>query len=374
MRGTARSRARRIMDGTGDSRFGLWGPLVALLILLPLLPLVMIGGAQTVGAAPTDSSNGAMHILLPVPQSDGKTVQGPVGANVSISGGQVTAGASYNLGWVPQASGCSGPITPFTDTPTFTADDGGNFTATFVWPAAAGTPGAVYLICASDSTNPTDVITADQVFQVLGASAPTITLSQAPSSTHSGDSYSAGGPVQVQGTGFLPQGTAVAFFVTSRASFAAQDYQPDNALKTEGGAQVVSDGQGQFTTIVTLPKDILGRLFFHAVSTDAIVSGQTGYPPSLSATSDIQITAPQATPTVQPSPTPKAQSVTPPAKKPVDHTKRIVAIATLGVLSIILFIIGGILIASSALGPRTPPKLDSGTRAQPTGVHADQGW
>lgn len=368
MRGTARSRAQRIMDSR-TARGGLWWPMVALLMLL-----LMMGSAQAVGAAPADSPNGSMNVLLPVPQSDGKTVQGPVGANVSISGAQATAGATYNLGWVPQASGCAGQITPFTDTPTVTADDGGSFTATFAWPAAAGTPGAVYLICANDSTNPTDVITADQVFQVLGASAPAITLSQAPSSTQSGDAYSAGGPVQVQGTGFLPQGTAVAFFVTSRATFSPQDYQTDKALKTQGGAQVVSDGQGQFTAVVTLSKVITGQLFFHAVSTDAILTSQADYPPSLSATSNIQVLAPQATPTVQPSPTPKAQSVTPPAKKPVDHTKRIVAIATLGVLSIILFIIGGILIASSALGPRTPPQLDSGTRAQPTGVHADQGW
>lgn len=371
MRGTARSRARRIMDSSGGGWFRLWWPLAALLILAPL---VMVGVAPTVGAAPADSPGGSMHVIVPTPQSDGKTVLGPVGTNVSISGGQATAGATYNLGWVPQASGCSGQVTPFTDTPTVTADDGGNFTTTFVWPAAAGTPGAVYLICASDPTNPADVITADQVFQVLGASAPAITLSQAPSSTQSGDAYNAGGPVQVQGTGFLPQGTAIAFFVTSRATFTPQDYQPDNALKTEGGAQVVSDGQGQFTAVVTLSKVITGQLFFHAVSTDALVSGQSAYPPSLSATTNIQVLAPQATPTVQPSPTPKAQSVTPPAKKPVDHTKRIVAIATLGVLSIILFIIGGVLIASSALGPRTPPTFDSGPRAQPTGVHADQGW
>jgi hypothetical protein len=317
-----------------------------------------------------------MNVVVPVPQSDGKTVQGPVGTNVSIAAGQTTANATYNLGWAAQSSGCASQMTPFTDTPSVTADDSGSFTATFAWPDAAGTPGAIYLICASDSANPTDVITADQVFQALNASAPAISLTQAPSSTHPGAKFDAGGPVQVQGSGFLPQGTQLAFFVTTRATFSGQDYQPSHALKTEDDSPVVADGQGQFTAIVILPKVITGQLFLHAVSTDAVTSGQANFPPSLSATSDIEVNAPQPTPTVQPSPTPKAQSVTPPAKK-TDHTLRIVAIATLGILSIILFIIGGILIASAALGPRTPPTFDSGTRAQraqPTGVHADREW
>ena len=369
-----RGRARTVTSGTSGTSggwFRLWGPVAALLLLL-----LVAGSVQTAGVAHADSSAGSMNVLVPVPQSDGKTVQGPVGTNVSISAGEATANATYNLGWATQSDGCASQITPFTDTPSVTADDSGSFTATFVWPDAAGSSGAIYLICASDSASPTDVITADQKFQVLSASAPAISLSQAPSSTHSGSKFAAGGPVQVQGTGFLPQGTQVAFFVTSRANFSAQDYQPSHALKTEDGSQVVSDGQGQFTAIVILPKVMIGQLFFHAVSTDAVISGQSNFPPSLSATSDIEVNAPQPTPTVKPSPTPKPQSVTPPAKK-TDHTLRIVAIATLGALSIILFIIGGILIASSALGPRTPPTFDSGTRAQraqPTGVRSDSGW
>lgn len=374
MRGTARGRARRIngdMGGTSGANRGWFVPWWSMAALLTLL--LMVGSVQTAGAAPADNSSGSMHIVVPTPQSDGKTAQGPVGTNVSISGGQATANATYNLGWVPQSDGCAGQVTPFTDTPSVTADDGGNFTATFAWPDAAGTPGAVYLICASDSANPADVITGDQVFQVLGASAPTVTLSQAPSSTHSGESYIAGGPVQVQGNGFLPQGTAIAFFVTSRSTFGSQDYQPDNALKVANGSQVVSDSQGEFTAVVTLPSLITGQLFLHAVSTDAVTSGQTGFPPSLSATSDIQITTPQATPTVQPSPTPTPHKHTTTTPKP-NHTGRVVAIALLGVLSIILFIIGGVLIASSAVGPRPPSKLDDETRAQPTPVRSDMGW
>lgn len=385
MRGTARGTARRIMGSTGSTGstssrlFRSWARLAPMVALL--MALLIVGSVQTAGAAyadPADPSAGSMHVVVPAPLTDNKTVQGTVGTNVSISAGQATANATYNLGWASQATGCASPITPFTDTPSVTADDGGNFAATFAWPDAAGTPGALYVICASDSANPTDVITADQVFQVLSSSSPMITLTQAPSSTTSGKKFNAGGPVEVRGSGFYPQGTAIAFFVTSRSTFAPQDYQSDNALKTEDGSPVTSDGQGQFTAVVTLPNLIIGQLFMHAVSTDAILTGQNAFPPSLTATRAIQIIQAEATPTVQPSPTPKTQKdVTPPGAKNTDHTRRIVAIATLGVLSIILFIIGGILVASSVIGPRTPPKLDSGTRAQraqPTGVRSDQGW
>lgn len=380
MRGTARGRAqhigrsRRINDSESSGWLALWAPTAALLMLLLMLLLMMVGSVQTADAAPADASSGSIHIVVPTPQTDGKTAQGPVGTNVSISGGQATANATYNLGWVPQTTGCSGQVTPFADTPSVTADDGGNFRATFAWPDAAGSTGALYLICASDSANPTDVITTDQAFQVLGASAPAITLSQAPSSKHSGEKFDAGGPVQAQGSGFLPQGTPIAIFVTSRATFSAQDYQPGNALKTVDGSPIVSDGQGQFSAIVTLPSLMTGSLFLHAVSTDAVASGQPGFPPSLSATSNIQVNTPQPTPTVQPSPTPKPSGATTTKDTNTTNTGRIIAIATLGVLSIILFIIGGILIASAAVGPRTPPTLDSGTRAQPTPVRTDSGW
>src|SRR5262249_58252151 len=135
--------------------------------------------------------------------SDGKTVAGPVGANVSISATQATAGATFTLGWAAQSDGCvnASAITNFSDSAaTVTADSSGNFTATVVWPGDAGTPGAQFAICATDTGDPTDVITAAQTFQVLGSSAPAISLSQAPSSTQSRDSYPAGGPVQVEGT------------------------------------------------------------------------------------------------------------------------------------------------------------------------------
>lgn len=353
---------RRAQYISGSGWWELWGLMLALLI---------VASVSTAGIAHADSSTGSMHVVVPAPSADNKTVQGPVHTNVSISAGQATVGATYTLGWAKSSDTCATGFSAFTDgTTTVTADSSGSFTATFVWPDAANNTDAPYLICASDTANPTtDVITADQVFQVLGSTAPQVTIAQAPSATRTGKIYDAGGPVEVRGKGFQPPGTPIAIFVTTSETFSAQDYQPDNALKTVDGSQITSDDQGQFTAIVVLPTLFTGQLFLHAVSSDAVTTSQPMFPPSLVATRVIQISQPQATPTVQPSPTPSTNG-TGKTKPPRDQTGRIVAIAALGGLSLVLFIIGGILIASVVLGSGAPPAPANGPRSQPDSLRA----
>src|SRR5690349_460558 len=104
MRGTARGRtrgrtrrnerSRRIGDGMASSRFGLRSLTAALLMLL-----LVAGSVSLAGVALADPSPGSMHVVVPTPSNDGKTVQGPVGTNVSVSAGQATANATYTLGW-----------------------------------------------------------------------------------------------------------------------------------------------------------------------------------------------------------------------------------------------------------------------------------
>ena len=158
---------RRAQNSIGRGRYGLLG-------LLPVLvALLLMAGLPSVRTAHADPSTGSMHVVVPTPSSDGKTVQGPVHTNVSVSASQATAGATYSLGWATTTAGCATGFTAFTSVAPVTADAGGGFSATFVWPTAAGNPGALYFICASDTANPTtNVITADQVFQVLGSAAP----------------------------------------------------------------------------------------------------------------------------------------------------------------------------------------------------------
>lgn len=357
------------------TRYGQWALLMALLMALLVMGSVyMAQSTQTAHAEPS----GSMHVVVPAPSNDDKSVSGPVHTNVSIVSSQATAGATYTLGWAPQSGDCASGATPFTDGDTsVTADSGGNFAATVVWPDAAGASGGVYLICANDTGNASDVITADQVFQALSSSAPAITLAPAPSATPTTKNFTAGGLAQVQGSGFLPQGTQVAIFVNSRSNFSPQDFQPDKALKTQDGSPITSDSQGQFTAVVTLPSILNGQLFVHAVSTDANLNGQTPFPPSLVAVTTIQINQSQPTPTVQPSPTVKPTPTGTTGDTTTggaNNTGRIVAIAMLGVLSLILFVIGGILVASVAFGPRTPPTLDGESRSQPDAVRSGPQW
>lgn len=362
---------RRGQHIIGKGWCGLW----ALMMLL-----LMVGSAFTARTAHADPANGKMQVVVPNPS--GGTVQGPVHANVSVTGTATTAGATFALGWAKQSDGCATGFTPFDGTQPVTADSSGNFTATFVWPDAADTTGALYLICARDTANPdTNVITADQTFQVAGASAPQITLQRAPLPTTTATAtppkgFHANGPVQVNGKGFFPVGTQIAIYVTASTTFTAQDLQSNTPLKTVDGSSIVSDGQGQFTAVVTLP-GTTGKWFVHAVSTDSTTQGQTAFPPSLVTTRAIQIDDPLPTPTpiLTPTTTPAAGTGTTPGDKTSSGDgMRVVAIAGLGILSLILFIVGGILVASVVLGPRTPPKLDSGTRSQPGAIRSGPQW
>src|SRR6185437_4147662 len=121
---------RRAQNSIGRGRYGLLG-------LLPVLvALLLMAGLPSVHTAHADPSTGSMHVVVPTPSSDGKTVQGPVHTNVSVSASQTTAGATYSLGWATTTAGCATGFTAFTSVAPVTADDGGNFTATFVWPTA----------------------------------------------------------------------------------------------------------------------------------------------------------------------------------------------------------------------------------------------
>lgn len=357
-----RRRAQLII---GKGQYGLWGLMMVLLVM---------GSISTAGTAHADPGAGTMNVVVPAPT--GTTAQGPINTNVSLSMSQATVGVTYNLGWAKQSDGCASGFTAFPGVQPITADSSGNFSTTVTWPDAASDTSALYLICASDTANPTtDVVTAVQQFQVLGSAAPQITLSQAPSSTRTGKIFDAGGPVEVRGKNFFPQNTAIEIFVTTSDSFTAQDFQSGTALKTKDGSQITSDSQGQFTAIVLLPQDaITGQLFIHAVSTDAVTQTQPMFPPSLVSSQNIQIGPPQPTPTIQPTATVGTKTGTGHNATSHDNTGRIVAIAGLGGLALILFIVGSILIASAVLGSGSPPSLDNGARSHPDAVRSGPQW
>ncbi len=345
-----------------------------LLMLMVMMALLVMGSVSTARTARADSS-GSMHVVVPAPSADNKTVAGPLHTNVSVSASQVTAGATYSLGWAKPSDGCANGFQGFdSGGASVTADNSGTFTATVIWPGAASDTTTQYLICARDTANPTtNVITCDQQYQVLVAGRPHFAM--APVSKTKGTGYSAGGAVRIDGINFVPGNTSIDVFVTTSATFAAADFQPDLALKTQDGSPITSDAQGSFTAFVLLPLSPTGQLFLYVVSADGAPNGPTPFLPSLVVNHAILIGQAQPTPSAQPSPTAKVPVTqkTPKTTFP-DHPRRIFAIALLGVLSLILFIVGGVLIASVALKPRTPPTMNSGERSMPDVVRTGREW
>jgi hypothetical protein len=348
-----------------------WSGLLMLMLMMVLLAMGSVSTARTAHA----DSTGSMHVVVPAPSADNKTVAGPLRTNVSVSASQVTAGARYSLGWANPSDGCANGFQGFESGDTsVTADNSGTFVATVIWPGTASDTTTQYLICARDIANPTtNVITCDQQYQVLVAGRPHFAL--APVSKTKATGYSAGGAVRIDGVNFVPGNTPIDVFVTTSATFAAADFQPDLALKTQDGSPITSDAQGSFTATVLLPLSPTGQLFIYVVSADGVPNGPTPFPPSLVVNRAILIGEAQPTPSAQPSPTVAVSPNPKPHKSAFpDHPRRILAIVLLGVLSLILFIVGGVLIASVALKPRTPPTMNSGERATPDAVHTGRPW
>jgi hypothetical protein len=293
-----------------------------------------------------------LQIVVPAPNSSG-VAQGPVGTNVSVTA-QIPAapGDSYQIGWAPQSGTCTENFNATSLAP-IASDGSGNLSATFAWPNNANTIGALYYVCALDASNPGNGdFQSAQLFQVASSSKPSLTVSGKSSTGIKG--IFAGGTLQINGNQFLPGGTKLYVFLNANQAFAASDLQPDHALPTTDGSDITSGDDGGFSATLKVPADANGSMFLHVVSSD----GTQDFPPALVATK--QITVAQA-PTPTPNPTPT--STVTPANTQSNTNGSTPAIIGLGVLSIVLFIVGVILIATVASSPSPGDnRPGSGTR------------
>ncbi|MEO7001567.1 MAG: hypothetical protein ABI068_07175, partial [Ktedonobacterales bacterium] len=211
--------------------------IVGLLALVGLLAAVSGQSAvalahQAQGMRQHDASSVTLHITQPAPQST--TVEGPVGANVTVQGQAATAGDSYQLGYSIQSQGCASDFNAISAVQPLTVDTNGSFTATFAWPQDANSVGASYYVCAMDQTTATNpVAQSAEVFHVDAAAAPAITVvaldangTPAPTS----NSLVAGGRAQISGQNFFPAGDNLYVFLTPH-QFSGPDNVPDNRLK-----------------------------------------------------------------------------------------------------------------------------------------------
>ncbi|MGH2487819.1 MAG: hypothetical protein ACRDHE_17600 [Ktedonobacterales bacterium] len=307
---------------------------------------------------------GSVSIIIPVPS--GAATSGPVGANVTITASGLLPTDKYTLGYANATEGCSpGGHGPQIESATPNSD--GSYSTTFTWPSVAHSTDTPYVICLSDATLPaTPPIQSTTTFQVLDTSAPKIELKHVTSSVGAGTptpapqpdtSYYAGDVVQINGAHFPPGGlganTTLGVYITSTPAKSFGDLSRGQQLTSTSGG-LTPDSTNSFVARVTLPDATVitasGQYYLYVVSLD----GSSTALPSLVASRQITV-GPAPTPT----PTATATSTTvvaSPSATPGGQTggasSNLGLIVGLGAISIVLFIVGVILLASAAGTPR----------------------
>jgi hypothetical protein len=320
-------------------------------------------GATVISApsALADNGPGTLNIVLPNP--NGVIAQGPVGAHVSFTGNG-TAGDAYAIGYTTKDTGCGGGYKIFTDAQSIQSQGDGGFAATVTWPSEANAVGTQYVLCAHDNTNTNAApIQSSTLYQVVAAKAPEISIQAVdlstptpgtlPAPTPKPGHYYAGNGVRITGSNFAPAGTQLQVYLAFNNQATPQNLQAATPLSTPDNSPITSGDGGSFTATVTLPNQT-GNFYLLVVSSD-----HTDHlSPSLQASKKVTLgVQPVVTPTPTPSPSPSPSATTTTGGTgtgtdtggPGHNTAAVVA---LGGLSIILFVVGVLLLASTVAGPR----------------------
>jgi hypothetical protein len=335
--------------------------LIAAVAILGMLPSTLLR-AETARA----DSPGTLSILFPVPGSG--TSLGPVGTHVTVTGTGFTANLALQLGAATHDVGCTpSGFQPFGN-PGFsvTADGSGTFQTTFQWPSSLAFSGTVYYICAED---PSSALTQSQTtFTVAGTQGPAITGSKPVPGPTPGPGtpalpttgYYPGSTIEIDGSNFLPDNTTILAYLTTSQISQPSDFTSAVPLTAVGGQPITSTNNGQVTATVQIPSDQTpGNYFLYLVSADGRANDQQIALPSLIAGSAvINVTTAPAAPTATatttaatPTNAPRG-STTGTGGTPPDKPEKLIAVFGLGALSVVLFIIGVILLASAATLPR----------------------
>lgn len=324
--------------------------------LLGLLGLALLALAQVV-TTPVARAAGVptMNILVPTP-SNGAT-EGPPGANVSIRAQALNAGATYQLGYAQHDIGCTLDFHAITGA-TAAATSDGSLTATFTWPSDVNNVGTRYNVCLRDTKDlsPTNVpVQSTEYYLVDAQDAPQFTFTPAPDTTgtptptaQSGGFYS-GANVTITGRNFMPGGKTLLAVLTSSP---LQDPAYIEAAKehslSQGGhvAKITASVSGDFTVVVTLPTGLKPATTYYL----GVVSNDGGPKtlPSLLVYNSLPILAPPTPTATVPTVVTPTTSAHNPDGSPSPSANNVGQAFVLGGLSLVLFVVGVILLASAS--------------------------
>lgn len=353
-------RAPSAPSGAGMSRALLAVTLGAAWALV--LALAVSSPASAHAATPRDST-GSLHIAVPTDANGGPA--GPVGTYVMVVGSSLTPNGTYKMGVALKDAGCQGGYTDLGLNP-LQANARGSLFESVRWPSSINNTGSSYYFCIQDLSGG-GFVQSDSTFTVLGASPPSISVAHAqptvgpgtptPSTSRADNVYQYGESAEITGANFLPGGTNLAVYLATQPITNAKTLLSATPLQTIDGSTITSDSGGSFTATVKIqpPSQRTASYYLYVVSDDADTSVNAR--PSLEAERQI---------IVQPAPTPTATATAttpPPTATPKNQGgggndggniggKRFAAIVGLGVLSVVLFIVGVILLASAATTPR----------------------
>ena len=332
-----------------------------------LVGLGWLALAASATGAPAARAAGSASVSIVIPVPTGSATSGPVGANVTFTASGLTPSDKYSLGYATSTDGCVVGDTDMQLTP-FSPNADGTYSMTFAWPSAAKNMSAPYVICLADATLlGTPPIQSSNTFQVLDTDAPKIELKHVPVSVGPGtpaptpepeSSYLAGDVVQITGAHYAPGGlggnTTLGVYLTTGPAKNFGDLSQGRALSLTSGS-LTPDASGHFVARVTLPDASVitasGQYYLYVVSGD----GSATALPSLVAFRQITVAPPPTpTPTATATSTPSAAASpsTTPGGNSGGSSSDLGLIIGLGALSVVLFIVGVILLASAAALPR----------------------
>jgi hypothetical protein len=334
--------------------------LIATLAVLGMLPNSLLHMVETARA----DSTATLSIFVPVPNSSGMSL-GPVGTNVTITGSGFTASVSLQLGAATHDVGCTASgFQPFSNLSVST-DSTGSFQTTFTWPATLANVGTVYYICTQD---PSSTLTQSQTtFEVAGNESPAITGTKPVPGPTPGPgtptlpttAYYPGSTVEIDGSNFLPGSTTIKAYLSASLISQPSDFTSAVQLTPVGGQPITSDTTGQVTATVQIPgSQAPGSYYLYLVSADGAASGQNAPPSLIAASTAIAVQTVPPAPTATATTAAATPNTTPGGSSPGTGGTggpgpgKLAAIVGLGGLSVVLFILGVILLASAASLPR----------------------